>query len=63
MDEISGEIIYTLRIASFEYQPGVFEKGTYTVAVGEPGTGSMKSIPGLIPQGSREQDTLLVSFE
>jgi hypothetical protein len=63
INEITGEIIYTLRISSFEFQPRVFEKGTYTVSVGEPGTVFMKSIPGVTAMESSEQDPIPVVFE
>ncbi len=62
LDEISGEIIYTLRIASFEYQPRIFEDGTYTIVVGEPGTESMKRIAGLNSKATRDQDLISIDF-
>jgi alkaline phosphatase D len=63
INEITGEIIYTLRIKSFEYQARVFENGTYTIVLGEPGTSSMKNIPGLNSQESREQVPIEISFQ
>ncbi len=63
VDEITGEIIYTLRIPSSKYQPGVFEEGTYTIRLSEPGTAHLKTIPGLVSINSKEQDTLLVVFQ
>jgi alkaline phosphatase D len=63
INEITGEIIYTLRIKSYEYQARVFESGTYTIVLGEPGTASMKSIPGLNSQESREQVPIEISFQ
>jgi hypothetical protein len=63
INEITGEIIYTLRIKSYEYQARVFESGTYTIVLGEPGTASMKSIPGLNSQESREQVPIEIRFQ
>ncbi|MCA9436294.1 MAG: hypothetical protein KC978_10945, partial [Candidatus Omnitrophica bacterium] len=34
-DESTGEVAYTLRIHGTEFQPKVFEKGAYTIHVGE----------------------------
>ncbi len=35
---LTGEIIFTRRLNDDHFQPGVFEPGTYTIHVGEPGT-------------------------
>jgi len=63
INEITGEIIYTLRISAVQYQPGVFEEGTYTIQIGEPGTKNMKSLTGLISYRDKNQDEVLVEFE
>jgi hypothetical protein len=41
-DAGSGELVYALRISGRRFQPMVFEAGTYTLGVGEPGTKSWK---------------------
>jgi hypothetical protein len=43
----SDEIVYTLRISGTSFTPKVYESGTYTVHVGEPGTDQWTSLPGL----------------
>ena len=63
INEITGEIIYTLRITDYTFQPWIFETGTYTVSIGEPGTSKMKYISGLAPEESPELDTITFSFE
>jgi alkaline phosphatase D len=62
INEITGEIIYTLRIASDSYQARVFENGTYTLSIGEPGTSRMRRISGLSSMVSRQQDSIHVKF-
>jgi hypothetical protein len=62
VDEITGEILYTLRIRGFSYQPGVFSEGSYTVHVGEPGTNNMQSLTGLISSSTAEQEKITVTF-
>jgi hypothetical protein len=47
IDESNGETVYTLRIKGGVFEPKVFGEGTYTVKVGEPGTGEMKIFTGL----------------
>lgn len=63
LNEITGEIIYTLRISSDRYQPAVFEEGTYSIHIGEPGTGNMKSFSGLTPSRQPGQESIMISFE
>jgi alkaline phosphatase D len=62
VNERSGEVVYTLRLADGEFTPKVFESGTYTIHIGEPGTDSMRTFTGLAatlePSGRLE-----VSFE
>lgn len=63
LNEITGEIIYTLRISSNNYQARVFENGNYSIIVGEPGTPLMKKISGLVSSDSRDQEALSVIFQ
>jgi len=62
VNEITGETLYTLRIRDFSYQPGVFDEGSYTVHIGEPGTSSMQSLTGLLSSITKEQDQITVTF-
>jgi hypothetical protein len=56
IEEPSGEVVYTLRIAGRSFRPRVFAPGRYTVKVGEPETGRLKELRGLAaredPDGS-----------
>jgi hypothetical protein len=47
VDEGSDEVIYTLRIRGSSFRPKVFGEGRYTVRVGEPGLGVMRSLAGV----------------
>lgn len=62
VNERSGEVVYTLRLADGEFTPKVFESGTYAIHVGEPGSDSLRTFTGLAatlePSGRLE-----VSFE
>jgi alkaline phosphatase D len=62
ISELGGEIVYTVRIRGSRFTPKIFEPGTYTVRIGEPGTGSMRSFLGLqaTPDSSR---TLEIRFD
>jgi hypothetical protein len=51
IDEATGDIVYTLRIAGRTFRPPVFGVGTYTLKVGEPGTARLKTLTGLRPAG------------
>ena len=37
IEELTGKVVYTLRINGRTFRPKVFDKGVYTVKVGEPG--------------------------
>ena len=47
IDDSNDEIIYTLRINGTSFRPKVFQKGSYTVKVGELGTDKMKTLEGV----------------
>jgi len=49
VSETGGGVVYTLRIRGNEFTPWVFEEGSYTVRIGEPGTEGMKIFLGLVP--------------
>lgn len=42
-DEADGELVYALRIRGRSFRPKVFRPGTYTVRVGAPETGNVKT--------------------
>lgn len=62
VDEVTGEIIYTLRCTGNSYQPGIFQHGTYSVNIGEPGTSKMETIGGLVSSGLKDQQEILINF-
>ena len=47
INQQDGEIIYALRIQGDSFRPKVFENGTYTIEVGEPGTPRWKTLKDL----------------
>ncbi len=63
INEITGEIIYTLRIMGYTFQPGVFEKGSYSIHIGEPGTSEIKTISGISSKVEPVQDTIYIDFD
>ncbi len=43
VDEADGELVYALRIRGRTFRPKIFRQGTYTVRVGAPETGNVKT--------------------
>lgn len=62
VSEDSGQVVYTLRIRGNSFTPHVFESGSYTIRVGEPGTDRLRTISGLRSTPMME-GSLSVSFE
>jgi alkaline phosphatase D len=62
IDESAQEIIYTLRIRDYSYQPKVFRHGTYTVKIGEPGTPDMKELNGISSSPEKGVEIIEVEF-
>ncbi|MHC4943138.1 MAG: alkaline phosphatase D family protein [Planctomycetota bacterium] len=60
LTEPDGVIVYTLRISGRVFFPKVFEPGTYTVKVGEPGTEDLQTIRGLEALAMEEAGMLRV---
>ncbi|TDB67460.1 alkaline phosphatase D family protein [Arundinibacter roseus] len=60
INEVSHEIEYTLRIQGTSYRPPVFEKGKYTLRVGDPDRDLWKEFKGL--RAGRKSSPLLVSL-
>jgi hypothetical protein len=54
IEEASGEVVYTIRIAGSVFRPKVFGDGSYKVVVGEPGTDRVKTFSGLRPSAAGE---------
>jgi hypothetical protein len=59
--ESSGEVLYALRIVGTTHRPKVFAPGTYTVEIGEPGTGRWRTLKGL-PAAEGGQAAIVVDF-
>jgi len=62
VSELGGEVAYTVRAPTGRFTPRVFEPGSYTVRVGEPGAGLMQTFLGLQP-ASDSTRTLQVRFD
>ncbi|MCB9769707.1 MAG: hypothetical protein H6752_16040 [Candidatus Omnitrophica bacterium] len=56
VDESTGEVAYTLRINGTEFQPKVFEKGAYTIHIGE---GANKKTLSSIEARSLVEDSVI----
>ena len=61
IDESDGQIVYTLRIKGREFRPKVFQKGTYTIRVGQQ-DGNMKEFRGVKSLGPDQEDQLRLDF-
>jgi hypothetical protein len=57
------ELVYALRVEGSNIRPWVYEYGSYTVHIGEPGTDKMKTVRGLIPLPSGVTRSVIVQFE
>jgi hypothetical protein len=62
IDESTDEVVYALRIAGSSYRPKVFKRGLYTVKVGEPDSGQMKTLRGIRSGPLDQERTLRVEF-
>jgi hypothetical protein len=60
IDESNNEIVYTLRINGRTFRPKVFDKGTYTINIGQPP--SQKSLTGIKAIDPNEREILIVTF-
>jgi phosphodiesterase/alkaline phosphatase D-like protein len=60
LEEPTGAVVYTLRIAGRTFQPHVFAAGPYTVKVSEPESGKLKELRGLVARAGNDS-TLEVS--
>jgi hypothetical protein len=57
-----GEVVYTLRINGTSFRPKVFTPGAYTIKVGEPGTGRMKTLDRIESLAPDQSKTIEVSL-
>jgi hypothetical protein len=55
VDELTGEIVYTVRRRASRFALPVFAQGDYTVRVGEPGTRRWRSVEHLRADEERER--------
>ena len=62
INEADGEIVYTIRIKGRSFRPMVFEDGTYTVTVGEPGTEKMRTLEHLSLESGDGDASIVVGF-
>jgi len=63
IDEKKENIVYTLRIKGNIFAPKVFEKGLYTVRIGEPGTEKMKVFRSVKAVDKEEVKKVKVVFD
>ncbi len=63
INEGSNEIIYTLRIKGQQFDPKVFEEGTYTVKISEPDSNLEKVFKGLIPSKTKAGSSQNISLK
>jgi alkaline phosphatase D len=63
IEEPNGEIVYTLRIKGTSFRPRVFKEGLYTLKVGEPGTGRLKTFGKVQSVAGEVKKTIEVRFE
>src|SRR5262249_47280123 len=54
IDEASGEVVYSLRIAGRSFKPHVFAPGRYTVRITEPETGKLQELRGLVAHADND---------
>ncbi len=62
ISEVTGEMVYTLRIKGNKYQPGVFTYGTYTVEAGDPDRGIWQKIEGIHAWTSPQREPVVFYF-
>jgi hypothetical protein len=51
-NEVTGEIVYTLRVKGTRFAPPVFEAGRYAVRLGEPGSDRWQTYSGVSPDSA-----------
>jgi len=62
INEKRKEIVYTVRANAFNYRPKVFEKGLYTVRIGEPGTSKLQTITNLQSILDSDKKEIILKF-
>ena len=63
IDEENGEILYTVRVPSYRFQPGVFAYGgEYTVRIGDPDTENFREFNHVKARYNKPTETEIVQF-
>jgi hypothetical protein len=62
IDQSDSKIVYTLRINGNSFDPKVFREGKYTIKVGEPDTGQIKTFRDVQSVSSDSERTIEVRF-
>jgi len=62
IDQASNEIVYTLRVKGRSFRPKIFKSGQYTIRIGEPDSGQMKTLENVESLPPEKDQTLKVSF-
>ncbi len=60
ISETNNEVIYTVRMKDFNFQPKIFEQGLYTIIVHQPGTILKKEIIHL--SSGQTGEPLIIDF-
>ena len=62
-NERSGEIEYTIRVQGTTFRPKIFDAdATYSVSVGQPDTGTNKTVKGVVPLTDNNAGSLKFTF-
>lgn len=62
IDQLYGDIVYTLRIPGHSFRPWVFREGLYTLRIGQPGTDRLKVLNDLKASSDKSNDVITVDF-
>lgn len=62
MDELTGKMIYAIRIRGNRFRPHVFKDSSYRIRVGEQQPERMQTFNGLRPSREPRQDTIEIRF-
>jgi alkaline phosphatase D len=61
-DEVSGELVYALRLNGNKFRPGVFASGRYRIEAGEPGTENWRVLNSVGSVNKADTTTIRITF-
>ena len=62
IDESNNEIVYTMRVKGTSFRPKVFKKGIYSIRIGDPDKGEMKTLTGIKSLSEEKLEKLVIKF-